>query len=576
MHRAGVVHRDIKPENILLDAKRRIKITDFGSAKIVHGVGEAESQSADASDQSITSQTASSTQHSRAASFVGTAEYVSPELLVEKAQPAGKPADWWAFGCVLFQMLAGRPPFKGVNEYQTLQKVKNRDFTFPEGFPEDAQDLIDRVLTLDPAQRPTAGEIKGHPFFASVDFDHLWEVDAPEIKTGLVQPLPIPQQRETIESSDFSFDEGFASSEESQAYNGDTQSIDNQTREGPEESSLSLDAMPSTGPNDADDSDLSEASSGIREDSGESRLATRQSGLQRSAVGSRSQTNATGTNGMEERNQILSAQLGDSAAPGQKFSTMSIDETKPMVSTTSHNGPNRVSQTADRGTRPPLRSTLTSRQSASPSLGSSARNQQSSFARSGASSHPAAVSAGGVQQSWSALLLPKELMLYSLPVAQKKTGTGKMFTKRRQLVLTDFPRLLCVKETAAALKVKSEVILAIPATRLGETGMAAHDQPSTDAANAKSATSQKNDFEKISGRQASAHSDGEAEQNESMTGNGVSSQQAIPNLLTSLEYRGGKAFTIRIANGRSFVYETLSGDASTLIRCIQEAKTLTT
>ncbi len=168
MHRAGVVHRDVKPENILIDAQRRIKITDFGSAKIVHAAGanEAESQSAAMAAGSEGATAASHQQpqqqqpSGRAASFVGTAEYVSPELLVEKAQPAGKPADWWAFGCVLFQMLAGRPPFKGVNEYQTLQKVKNREFAFPQGFPDDAKDLIDRVLTLDPAQRPSSAEIR--------------------------------------------------------------------------------------------------------------------------------------------------------------------------------------------------------------------------------------------------------------------------------------------------------------------------------------------------------------------------------------------------------------------------------
>ncbi|KAJ1025863.1 hypothetical protein NDA16_002489 [Ustilago loliicola] len=581
MHRAGVVHRDVKPENILLDARHRIKITDFGSAKIVHAAGEADSQTTTATAQQNETQPATSSQNQpRAASFVGTAEYVSPELLVEKAQPAGKPADWWAFGCVLFQMIAGRPPFKGVNEYQTLQKVKNREFTFPEGFPEDAQDLIDRVLTLDPAKRPSAAEIKGHRFFSDIDFGTLWEADAPEIKTGLVQPLPPAQQRELGETSDFSFDEGFGSSEESQAYNGDTQSIDYQSRGGPDESSLSLDAASSGQPNDADDSELSDASSDNHREGrdGASSLPRRQSGLQRLADGFQSRFMSNNTGGPLSGNggsPAFAQQSGGGAAPRRKFSTMSIDGANPASSqATSENGSEGAGQVPSRTMRPFSRSMQTMGSNPSPSHSPSpsvvVRNQ-ASLSVLGANSNSSTGS--GLQQSWAALLLPKELMLYSLPVAQKKTGTGKMFTKRRQLVLTDFPRLLCVKETAAALKVKSEVILAIPASKACDTGASSTGNASANGETAPKAA----EFEKVSGRQAPAVSDEEAEQDDDSTAaanlrSASQQQQAIPNLLTALEYRGGKAFTIRIANGRNFLYETISGDASGLVKCIQEAR----
>ncbi|SNX86408.1 related to PKH1 - ser/thr protein kinases [Melanopsichium pennsylvanicum] len=558
MHRAGVVHRDVKPENILLDSHNRIKITDFGSAKIVHAVGKTETLAA--------REPPAANQPSRAASFVGTAEYVSPELLVEKAQPAGKPADWWAFGCVLFQMLAGRPPFKGVNEYQTLQKVKNREFAFPEGFPVDAQDLIDKVLVLDPVQRPSATEIKAHRFFSDIDFDQLWEMNMPEIKTGLVQPLPAQKQRGFGDTSELSFDEGFGSSDESQAYNGDTQSIDYQTRERPEDSCLSLDAASSTQPNDADDSDLSDVGSNDRAaGSGDNSLPKRQSGLQRLADGFQSRFTSNSAGPTSQGGSGLATQQGGSAAPRRKFSTMSIDAANQVVAPAASESKTDVGgQAAATGLRPFSRSmqAMNSSASANASPSSIGRVPQPAVSNGGSL---ASASPGGLQQSWAALLLPKELMLYSLPVAQKKTGTGKMFTKRRQLVLTDFPRLLCVKETAAALKVKSEVILAAPA-KLGEADATTnHDTSGTAPIKAGA-------FEMLSGRQVSGQSDDEAEVDEVTAANVRSSQQTIPNLVTGLEYRGGRALTIRIANGRTFVYETLSGDASALVRSIQEAR----
>ncbi|GAA95155.1 uncharacterized protein L969DRAFT_104645 [Mixia osmundae IAM 14324] len=183
IHSRGVLHRDLKPENILLDAHMRIKITDFGTAKLL----DPTSSEAGGNDATM----------ERANSFVGTAEYVSPELLTEKT--AFKSSDYWAFGCIVYQMLAGRPPFKAANEYLTFQKIVKRDYTFPEDFPADAKDLVERLLVLDPMLRlgasPPSGiqAIKQHSFFDSIDYETIWTILPPSIQTGITPPLPSPQ-----------------------------------------------------------------------------------------------------------------------------------------------------------------------------------------------------------------------------------------------------------------------------------------------------------------------------------------------------------------------------------------------
>lgn len=168
MHDNGVVHRDIKPENILLDDKFRIKITDFGTAKLLEkrpkGVTAVEEYPVDV----------------RAKSFVGTAEYVSPELLDSKY--CGKPGDIWAFGCILYQMVAGKPPFKATNEYLTFQKITKLQYAFSAGFPLILRDLIKQILVLQPSRRASIKLIQNHYFFREITFDELlWSTPLPEL-----------------------------------------------------------------------------------------------------------------------------------------------------------------------------------------------------------------------------------------------------------------------------------------------------------------------------------------------------------------------------------------------------------
>ncbi len=168
LHNMGIIHRDLKPENILLNEDMHIQITDFGTVKILD----------------------ENTKEVRANSFVGTAQYVSPELLTEKS--AMKSSDLWALGCLIYQLLAGLPPFRASNEYMIFQKIIKLEFDFPEGFPERAKDLVSRLLVLDPLKRIGCedcggfAELKAHPFFEGTKWDNLCNETPPALKPCMV------------------------------------------------------------------------------------------------------------------------------------------------------------------------------------------------------------------------------------------------------------------------------------------------------------------------------------------------------------------------------------------------------
>src|SRR5271167_2650671 len=165
----------------------RIKITDFGTAKLLDLPNRHDSPVA-------TPQDSGDDTSSRANSFVGTAEYVSPELLTDKS--ACKSSDLWAFGCIVYQLLAGRPPFKAGNEYQTFQKIVNLEYDFPHAFPEQARDLVTKLLVLDPEQRLSIRQIKNHPFFEGQEWGRaLWKIKPPRLrplKPGVVATFGTP------------------------------------------------------------------------------------------------------------------------------------------------------------------------------------------------------------------------------------------------------------------------------------------------------------------------------------------------------------------------------------------------
>eukprot|EP00045_Choanoeca_perplexa_P015796 m.204067 g.204067 ORF g.204067 m.204067 type:complete len:551 (+) comp17083_c0_seq2:5218-6870(+) len=167
MHARNVIHRDLKPENILLDDNMHIKLTDFGTSKIL--------------DKSATSD--------RSESFVGTAFYVSPELLSDKI--ACKSSDLWALGIILYQLLSGQVPFRGGNDYQTFKKITALEFVVPQGFPDTAKDLVEQLLQRDPDARLGSqarggfAPLKEHPFFTGIDWQTLPQQTPPKLEAFL-------------------------------------------------------------------------------------------------------------------------------------------------------------------------------------------------------------------------------------------------------------------------------------------------------------------------------------------------------------------------------------------------------
>ncbi|XP_058426245.1 3-phosphoinositide-dependent protein kinase 1 isoform X2 [Diceros bicornis minor] len=159
--------RDLKPENILLNEDMHIQITDFGTAKVL----SPESKQA------------------RANSFVGTAQYVSPELLTEKS--ACKSSDLWALGCIIYQLVAGLPPFRAGNEYLIFQKIIKLEYDFPEKFFPKARDLVEKLLVLDATKRLGCeemegyGPLKAHPFFESITWENLHHQTPPKLTAYL-------------------------------------------------------------------------------------------------------------------------------------------------------------------------------------------------------------------------------------------------------------------------------------------------------------------------------------------------------------------------------------------------------
>ncbi|RXM35787.1 Protein transport protein Sec24C [Acipenser ruthenus] len=145
IHQHDIVHRDLKPENLLLASKMKgaaVKLADFGLAIEVQGEQQAWF------------------------GFAGTPGYLSPEVL--RKDPYGKPVDIWACGVVLYILLVGYPPFWDEDQHKLYQQIKAGAYDFPS--PEwdtvtpEAKNLINQMLTINPAKRITADQALKHPW----------------------------------------------------------------------------------------------------------------------------------------------------------------------------------------------------------------------------------------------------------------------------------------------------------------------------------------------------------------------------------------------------------------------------
>jgi Tol biopolymer transport system component len=143
-HDRGIIHRDLKPANIKMTPDGVVKVLDFGLAKAVTE-----------SSGTLSHEAPTLARHdTQLGVVVGTAAYMSPEQA--RGQTVDKRTDIWAFGCVLFEMCAGRPPFAGTTVSETLAAVIEcePDWTWlPSGMPAHLIRLIRRSLTKDPKLR---------------------------------------------------------------------------------------------------------------------------------------------------------------------------------------------------------------------------------------------------------------------------------------------------------------------------------------------------------------------------------------------------------------------------------------
>ncbi|KAL9232507.1 hypothetical protein vseg_007615 [Gypsophila vaccaria] len=206
LHSLGVVYRDLKPENILLREDGHIMLSDFDLCFTSHVAHRIHKQ-----DFDPTAVRKSRTRSRRddfgefvaeptgafSRSCVGTHEYLAPELV--SGHGHGNGVDWWAFGVLIYELLYGVTPFKGVNKEATLRNIASSkdamfspvDVSKSDKEMDAAKDLIEKLLVKDPRERMGsilgAAEIKRHPFFDGIKWALIRSYRPPEVRGGVVR-----------------------------------------------------------------------------------------------------------------------------------------------------------------------------------------------------------------------------------------------------------------------------------------------------------------------------------------------------------------------------------------------------
>ena len=196
LHLMGFIYRDLKPENILLHQSGHIMLSDFDLSKQSERAKNPEITFAK-SGMHLTSSGSNSPHHGptidtkacidgfRTNSFVGTEEYIAPEVIRGKGHTSA--VDWWTLGIFLYEMLFGTTPFKGTDRKKTFANVLKRDVKFPDtqSISSSCKSLIKKLLIKEEEKRlgskTDASEIKCHSFFKNTQWALLRHQKPPMI-----------------------------------------------------------------------------------------------------------------------------------------------------------------------------------------------------------------------------------------------------------------------------------------------------------------------------------------------------------------------------------------------------------